>query len=172
MEYSDLIQSRESIRNYDPERPVSKEILEKILNAGRIAPSACNIQPWKFLIISSSHVLEKVRASYNKVWFKDAPHIFVIVGFRDQAWTRSYDGYNSIETDVAIALTHILLAAENEGVGTCWIEAYNPAILREALNLKDDQVIFGITPLGYPRRGFSKAMNKQRKPLEDIVEFL
>ena len=172
MEYSDLILSRESIRNYDPGRPVSKEILEKILNAGRLAPSACNLQPFKFLVISSSNVLEKVRASYNKVWFKEAPHILVIVGLRDQAWKRSYDGYNSIETDVAIAMTHIILAAENEGVGTCWIEAYNPAILTDALNIKGEQVIFGITPLGYPKPGFQKSMNKQRKSLEDIVEFL
>ena len=172
MEYTDLILSRESIRNYDPGRPVSKEILEKILNAGRLAPSACNLQPFKFLVISSSNVLEKVRASYNKVWFKEAPHILVIVGLRDQAWKRSYDGYNSIETDVAIAMTHIILAAENEGVGTCWIEAYNPAILTDALNIKGEQVIFGITPLGYPKSGFQKSMNKQRKSLGDIVEFV
>ena len=172
MEYTDLILARESIRNYDPDRPLSKEILEKILNAGRLAPSACNLQPYKFLVISSSAVLDKVRASYNKVWFKEAPHILVILGLKDQAWKRSYDGYNSIETDVAIAMTHIILAAENEGVCTCWIEAYNPAILREALNIKDNQVIFGITPLGYSKPGFRKALNKQRKSLGDIVEFL
>jgi nitroreductase len=172
MEYSELIRTRESIRNYDPEKPVPKEILEKILDAGRYAPSACNIQPWKFLVVSSAAVLEKVRASYNKVWFKDAPHILVIVGFRNQSWIRSYDGYNSIETDLAIAMTHILLAAENEGVATCWIEAYNPSILREGLNIKGDQVIFGITPLGYPRPGFRKTKNKQRKPFGDIAEFL
>jgi len=172
MEYYDLIRLRESIRNYDPDRQVPKEILEKILDAGRLAPSACNLQPYKFLVISSSPVLEKVRASYNKVWFKEAPHILVILGLREQAWNRSYDGYNSIETDLAIAMTHIILAAENEGVGTCWIEAYNPAMLKEALNIKDNQVIFGITPLGYQKPGFRKVMNKQRKPLGDIVEFL
>jgi nitroreductase len=172
MEYSDLIRSRESVRNYDPDHPVSKEILEKILNAARLAPSACNYQPYKILLILSSRILEKVRASYNKEWFKDAPHVLVITGLRDKAWKRSYDGYNSIETDVAIALTHIILAAENEGVATCWIEAYNPAILNEALNIGDNQVIFGITPLGYPRPGFKKAMNKQRKSLGDIVEYL
>jgi nitroreductase len=172
MEYSDLIRTRESIRNYDPGRPVPKEILEKILDAGRIAPSACNNQPWKFLVISSSKVLEKVRASYNREWFKEAPHILVILGLRDQAWNRSYDGYNPIETDVAIALTHIILAAENEGVGTCWIAAYNPVILREALNLKENQLVFGITPLGYPKPGFMKSFTKKRKAMEDIVEFL
>ena len=172
MEYTVLIRSRESIRNYDPNRPVFKEIMEKILDAGRLAPSACNYQPWKFLLVSSNIMLEKVRACYTPGWFKDAPHILVILGLRDEAWKRSYDGYNSIETDVAIAMTHIILAAENEGVGACWIEAYNPVILRDALNLVEGQVIYGITPLGYPKSGFKKTLKKERKPLEDIVEYL
>jgi nitroreductase len=172
MEYYELIRTRESIRNYDPNRPVPKEILEKILDAGRLAPSACNYQPWKFLVISSSAMLEKVRACYNRDWFKDAPHIIVVLGLRDQAWIRSYDGYNSIETDVAIAMTHIILAAENEAIGACWIAAYNPALLKEALNLNENQLIFGITPLGYQKPGFQKVLIKKRKSLEDIVEFL
>ena len=172
MEYYELIRLRESIRNYDPSRPISKEILEKILDAGRVAPSACNNQPWKFLVISSSPLLEKVKESYNREWFKEAPHILVIIGLRDQAWIRSYDGYNSIETDIAIAMTHIILAAENEGVGTCWIAHYNPVILREAIKLEDNQLIFGITPLGYPKPGFKKTLNKKRKPLGDVAEFL
>jgi nitroreductase len=172
MEYTDLIQSRESIRNYDPNRPVGKKILINILDAGRIAPSACNIQPWKFLLISSTELLQKVKECYNRDWFKDAPHILVITGYKDQAWIRSYDGYNSIETDAAIALTHIILAAENEGVGTCWIAHYNPLQLKETLNLDDNQIIFGITPLGYPKQGFVKTLNKKRKPLSEIAEFL
>lgn len=73
MEYNDLIRIRESVRNYDPFRPVPKEILEKILEAGRVSPSACNIQPWKFLAISSSPLLDKVKESYNRDWFKDTP---------------------------------------------------------------------------------------------------
>lgn len=172
MEYTELIKSRESVRNYDPERPVAKEILERILNAGRMAPSACNYQPWKFLVISSSAMLEKVKACYQRDWFKDAPHILVILGLKDQAWKRSYDGYNSIETDVAIAMTHIVLAAENEGVGACWVAAYNPVLLKEAINPKENQLIFGITPLGYPKHGFKKSSEKKRKLLSDIVDFL
>jgi nitroreductase len=172
MEYYDLIRSRESVRNYDPGKPVPKEIIEKILDAGRLAPSACNYQPYKFLVISSSEQLQKVRACYGREWFKDAPHILVVPGLKDEVWKRSYDGYNSIETDVAIALTHIILAAENEGVATCWIAAYNPVILREALNLNENQLIFGITPLGYPKPGFKKSFNKKRKSLGDIVEYI
>jgi nitroreductase len=172
MEYTELIRTRESVRNYDPNRSVPKEILEKILDAGRLAPSACNYQPWKFLVISSSAMLEKVKACYNRDWFKDAPHILVVLGLRDQAWNRSYDGYNSVETDVAIAMTHIILAAENEGLGTCWIAAYNPVKLKEAINPDSNQLIFGITPLGYPKPGFKKTLTKERKPLSDVVEFL
>jgi nitroreductase len=172
MEYTELIRTRESVRNYDPNRPVPKEILEKILDAGRLAPSARNYQPWKFLVISSSALLEKVRACYQRDWLKDAPHILVVLGLRNQAWNRGYDGYNSVETDVAIAMTHIILAAENEGVGACWIAAYNPVLLKEALNPDENQLIFGITPLGYPKPGFQKTTIKNRKSLEDIVEFL
>jgi len=172
MEFYNLIISRESIRNYDPDRQVPKQILEKILNAGRIAPSACNIQPWKFLVVSSPEMLEKVRACYSRDWFRDAPHVLIVIGLKDKAWKRSFDGYNSIETDVAIAMTHLILAAENEGVGTCWIEAYNPAILRKALSLSEDQLVFGITPLGFTKPGFYKNAIKNRKPLDEIVEFL
>jgi nitroreductase len=172
MEYTELILTRESIRDYDANNPVSKEILEKILNAGRMAPSAKNLQPWVFLVIETPEMLKKVKACYQGKWFHDAPHILVVLGLRDKAWVRGYDKYNSIETDLAIVMTHLILAAENEGVGTCWIEAYDPAILRNALELNENQVVFGITPLGYPSKGFSKRGNKSRKSLAEIVRYL
>lgn len=172
MEFAKLINSRESIRNYDPQCPLSKETLEIILEAGRLAPSANNMQPWKFLVISSYPMLEKVRACYHREWFREAPHILVVTGYKDRAWKRSSDGYNSIETDLAIAMTHMILAAGNEGIGTCWIANYDPVILKDALGLSDEQVVFGITPLGYQKPGFSKAANKNRKPLNEIAEFM
>jgi nitroreductase len=172
MEYTELIRSRVSVRNYNPNRPVPKEILERILDAGRLAPSACNYQPWKFLLISSKAMIEKVKSCYERGWLKDAPHILVAIGLKDQAWIRSYDEYNSIETDVTIAMTHIILAAENEGVSTCWIAAYNPALLKKVLNATENQIIFGITPLGYPKPGYQKPSEKKRKSLDEIVEFL
>jgi nitroreductase len=172
MEYTELIRARESVRNYDPDRSVPREILMRILDAGRLAPSACNLQPWKFLVISSSDLLEKVKACYRRDWLRDPPHILVMLGLKDQAWSRTYDGYNSVETDVAIAMTHIILAAENEGIGTCWIAAYDPALLREIIKPGENQMIYGITPLGYPGAGFRKTMIKRRKLLEEVVEFL
>jgi len=172
MEFTELIYGRESIRDYDPKKPVSKETLDKILDAGRIAPSAKNLQPWKFLVIQSPEMLEKVRTCYKGEWFKSAPVILVVIGNKDKAWIRSYDGYISIETDLTIAMTHLILAAENEGVGTCFIEAYDPEILRNVLTLKENQVVYSITPLGYPHDGFKKRGNKLRKPLSEVVEYL
>jgi nitroreductase len=172
MDFTKLIQQRESIRNYDPARPVPREVLDRIMEAGRLAPSACNIQPWQFLVIESPALLRAVKACYFKPWFHDAPQILVVVGFRKSAWVRTYDGYNSLETDIAIAFTHLMLAAENEGVGTCWIEAYDPVVLRKALDLKENEEVFGITPLGYPREGFVKKGIKNRKSPGEVVRYL
>jgi nitroreductase len=170
MDFYELIGGRESIRSYDPDRPVDDETLNRILEAGRLAPSAVNYQPWRFLLISSPEMLAKVRPCYGRDWFSDAPHVLVIVGNLDDAWVRKTDGYNSIETDLTIAMDHMILAAEYEGVATCWIEAYDPYKLREALDLKESEKVFSITPLGYPKAGFKKKGEKKRKPLSEIVE--
>ncbi len=169
MEFTTLIRERESIRNYDPARTVEEDILNRILDAGRVAPSASNRQPWTFVLVSSSEKLKEVRKCYHKDWFKDAPHILVLVGHPSQAWERSYDGYNSMETDATIAMDHMILAAENEGVGTCWIVAYDKDTLTSALGLGEDESVFCITPLGYPRKGFQKKRNKIRKELSAVV---
>jgi nitroreductase len=172
MEFNELIRSRESIRNYDPDRPVSKEIIIRILEAGRLAPSAKNLQPWKFLVISSPDLLDRVKACYRRDWLRDAPHIVVMTGLKEQAWIRNYDGYNSVETDVTIAMTHIILAAENEGVAACWIAAFDPVMLRDVLSPNPNQVIYGLTPLGYPKKGFTRSNLKIRKPLDEVAKFI
>ena len=172
MDFYEVITKRESIRNYDSNKKISEEILNRILEAGRIAPSAANLQPWKFILISSPEILEKIKRCYNTSWFRDAPHILVVIGDREKAWVRKSDGYNSLETDLTIAMDHMILAAENEGVATCWIAAFKPEVLRKSLQLKETEEVFAITPLGYPKVGFKKEGNKQRKMLKEIVEFM
>lgn len=172
MDFTDVITGRESVRNYDPARPVPRAVLERVLEAGRIAPSAANRQPWRFVMVSSPEALGGVRACYGQPWFRDAPHVLVVKGRRDEAWKRARDGYVAIETDLTIAMDHMILAAENEGLGTCWIAAFDPDVLRQALRLVPEEVVFAITPLGYPRAGYVKRANKQRKPLAEVAEFL
>ncbi len=172
MEYYKLIETRESVRNYDPDKKVSDEVLKRILNAGRLAPSAANRQPWTFYLVSSGEILKMVKQSYQREWFRDAPHVLVVAGDKTNSWVRPYDGYNSIETDLAIAMDHMILAAENEGVSTCWIIAFDYEKLREVLNLNENQVVYCITPLGYPKEGYKKHGNKKRKSLDEIVKWL
>jgi nitroreductase len=117
-------------------------------------------------------MLEKVRPCYESKWFQSAPHILIAKGNRKEAWTRSPDGYNSLETDLTIAMDHMILAAEYEGIATCWIAAFSSDVLRGVLDLNENEEVFAITPLGYPPAGFSKKGQKQRKPFEEVVTFI
>jgi len=172
MEFRDLIHKRKSVRSYDPSRPVPREILEKIVDAGRLAPSAANRQPWRFCVVSSPEILAKVRMCYGREWFRNAPHVLVVIGKKDQAWVRGADGYNSVETDTAIAMTHMLLAAENEGVAGCWIANFDPVKIRESIRIAGNEIIYAITPLGYPLPGFECTPEKIRKSLPEVAEFI
>ena len=171
MDFLEVVRTRSSVRDYDPSRPVARPVLERILEAGRLAPSAANRQPWRFLVISSPEGLAKVRRCYAKPWFHDAPHVLAVVGSAKAAWTRQADGWNSLETDLTIAMDHLVLAAANEGVGTCWIANFKPDELRAALGLDDDQRVFAVTPLGYPRQGADAGRLKERKAFDEVVEF-
>jgi nitroreductase len=167
----DLVETRKSVRGYDTNRPVAPQILERVLDAGRLAPSAKNLQPWKFLLISSPEMLAKVRPCYKRDWFQQAPHILVVTGDRNEAWVRPSDGWNSLETDLAIAMDHLILAAHAEGLATCWISAFDPAMLREALDLKPSEEVFALTPLGYASAD-AQTRPKTRKPLDEVVRYL
>ena len=172
MEFSELIVKRESVRNFDSNHPIPQQVLDRILNAGRVAPSAANRQPWEFVVITSPAGLEKVRRCYQRPWFHEVPAVLAVKGDKEKAWVRSYDGYNALETDLTIAMDHIILAAANEGLGTCWIAAFDPVILREALALKPNEVVYAITALGYPGASYQPKNTKDRKDLSAIVSYL
>ncbi len=172
MNFHELISERESIRSYDPDRKIPKDILKRILNAGRLAPSAANRQPWELILVLSEKMLKEIRPCYKADWFQAAPHILIVKGYKDKAWIRSSDRYNSLETDLTIAMDHMILAAEYEGIGTCWIAAFTPEFLRHALDLKENEEVYAITPLGYPVNGFEKKGSKIRKSFEEVVKFI
>jgi nitroreductase len=169
--YFELINNRRSIRNYDPKKNIPDNILKKILEAGRIAPSAANRQPWKFVIVKDHATRSKINESYSRDWFHHAPYVLVAIGYPDQAWVRP-DGYNAIETDLTIAMDHMILAAESLGIGTCWIAAFDSKILKEALNLKGEEVIYSISPLGYPHDDYKKKNTYIRKDFDQVAEII
>lgn len=172
MNFQELIRFRESVRSYDPERKLEENTLKRILEAGRLAPSAANRQPWIFYVVSSEEALAKVHGCYDKSWFREAPHVLVVAGKRENAWTRQYDGYNALETDLTIAMDHMILAAAAESVGTCWIAAFDPEKLRQTGLIDPGETVFAITPLGYPKAGYTWDREKTRKSPEDITRFI
>lgn len=167
----EVIRNRESIRSYDPDRSVDRDVLNRILEAGRLAPSATNRQPWQILVFESEQALKKIKRCYAKDWFHDAPVVIAVKGRRADAWVRA-DGYNSLETDLTIIMTHLILAAESEGLGTCWIANFDYEKLREELELGEDEHVYAITPVGYTPKSFSKKHNNLRKTLDEIAVFL
>ncbi len=172
MNFYELVAQRESIRSYDPDRKIPEDILRRVLDAGRLAPSAKNGQPWQFILVSSPEMLKEIRSCYHARWFQDATYILIVKGDKNMAWERSSDGYNTLETDLAIAMDHIILAAEYEGLGTCWVAAFSPDLLKKVLRLQENEKVFALTPLGYPPAGFTKKCRKMRRPFEDVVSFL
>lgn len=160
MNFLKLIEQRESVRSYDPNKKLSHDVLLQIAEAGRLAPSAANRQPWRFVFVSSPEMLLSLHNVYNREWFAEAPHILLVIGDKSKSWIRS-DGYNSVETDLAIVMDHMILMAESLGIASCWVGNFDYLSLRNLLNLSDTEEVFALTPLGYAKQGFAKKILKQ-----------
>ncbi|MFV0290145.1 MAG: nitroreductase family protein [Mangrovibacterium sp.] len=167
MKVLSAIQNRYSERMYKSKR-IKNEEMNLILEAARLAPSACNRQPWKFIVISDKDNLEKVYAAYPKAWFSSAPQVIVACGEYDEAWRKNSDeGKSSLDLDVAIAIDHMTIQAAELGVGTCWICAFDEELVKELLQLPDNVQAIALIPVGYPA---SATINKKdRKDLKEIV---
>lgn len=169
MDVMSAIQNRYSERMYKSKR-IKTEELYQILEAGRLAPSACNKQPWKFIVISEEESLKKLCEAYPKDWFSAVPQVIVICGEQEEAWTRaSFDYKSSLDIDAAIAIDHMTLCATELGIGTCWVCAFNPTLVSELLQLPQGVEPIALLPIGYPAS--ASGNKKQRKSIQEIVFF-
>lgn len=169
MNYDDFLTlalRRYSCRNYSSEA-VSKETIEQILEIAHIAPSACNKQPWKFLVIQSAKGCQTIHSCYSREWIKTAFTFIVALGIHDMAWHRAEDGKDHTDVDLSIAIEHICLAATSLGLGSCWVCNFDAEKLTKALELPDGIEPIAIIPLGYPTT--LDVPSKVRKPFNDIV---
>ncbi|MBB4037381.1 nitroreductase [Dysgonomonas hofstadii] len=172
MSLKELIENRYSVRAY-LSQIVEDEKIEYILECARLAPSACNLQPWKFYVIADGDMQQKVHKAYDRDWFKTAPIQIIVCEDTSASWKRkNYDNKDHADIDAAIAAEHICLAAAEIGLGTCWICNFNPQILREALSLPSHIEPVAIFPIGYTDEESSKPTEKKRKPLSDITEWI
>jgi nitroreductase len=164
MEFSELIHVRRSIRGYKPD-PVPQEMLNRILEAARSAPTAANRQPFQIVIVTDPETRAGFKEAYDREWFWSAPAILVGCVDRAKAWQRS-DGFNAAEVDLAIVFDHLILAAANEGLGSCWICHFNEPKVKELLGIPPNIQVVAMTPLGFPAAAPRPFM---RKPLAELV---
>ncbi len=166
MQFLELARQRYSVRAYKNE-PVEEEKLDYVLNAMRLAPTAVNHQPFRFIILPTANKRETIIDIFHKEWIADAPLIICACGIPSKGWQRS-DGVDFTPIDVAIATDHLILAATEIGLGTCWVASFDTRKLRTLLGIPETAVPYIVTPLGYPNVAPEA---KERKPLSAIVRY-
>ena len=158
MDFMEVVKTRRSIRRYKPD-PIPDEILNQILETARIAPSAAHRQPWHFIVVKNPETKKKLEISS---WASEAP--VVIVGCGDANVSARW-----YMVDLAIAFEHIVLAAANFGLGTCWMGKLGiDETIKKVLNIPEHIKVVAITPLGYPAE---TPGSKARKSMSEIVHY-
>ena len=167
MEFNTVLQRRYSCRAFSP-TPVEQEKVDRILEAGRIAPTAVNKQPVHLWAISDPGTLEAIKGVTRSNY--GAPLILVVGCRPANAWVRRYDGRNGAEVDASIVATYLMLAAENEGLSTLWVGSFDPSLLRGILPDAEGYEVVAMINVGYPSPDSKpSAMHGERKPVGELV---
>ncbi len=168
MEILEAIKSGKSVSKFKPV-PVPEKKVQAVFGAARLAPSAENLQPWRFIVVSDEDLKRQVAAACtNAKRLPDAPLLVVACARLDDA-VATVGGYmNSYPVDIGMALSHLSLAATSEGLGTSWVFAFNEEKVRAALRIPDDAKVVGLSPLGYPE---AREPPEGRKHLSEILSY-
>lgn len=168
MKVLDVIQKRRSVRKYK-EDPIPEKAFMRVLEAARLAPSGKNFQPWKFIIVKDKALKEKLaQASAGQFFMAEAPIIIVGCGFPDNCYAHMGRYMKSWSVDVTIALEHLILQAQEEGLGTCWIGSFEEEEVKAILNIPENVKVLALTPLGYPDE---IPRFRGRKSLDEIISY-
>lgn len=168
MTFADLARARYSVRAYQPD-PVPDDLLAAVLEAGRLAPTASNRQPFRIVVIHTAGREEALGRVYSRPWFVAAPIVLAVCSVPSEAWARvNHDGRSYADVDAAIAMDHMVLAAADVGLGTCWVAAFDPAAAREVLGVPDEVEPLLFTPLGFPA---DRPKAKDRRSVEELVRY-
>ena len=148
--------------------PVSKDKLDMILEAGRLAPSAANLQPTRIWVIKSEEALARLRA-VNSCY--GAPVVLAVGCRNEEAWVRPCDGVNAAKTDAAVVLTHLMLTATDMGLANMWIWDFNPSKLREVFPEMREHGLYGLLAIGHPASAEGKPteLHTVRKTIDEMV---
>lgn len=168
MHFKQLIKARYAVREYF-ENKVDRKLLQEVINAGRLAPSAANKQPWHFVAVDDEKILKQIRTAYERDWFYKVPAMIIIYGDHKASWKRSYDQKDHCDIDVAISIDHMTLMATELGLGTCWVCHFNPEVINEIIEKEDHWEPVAILTIGYPIQ--TKAPDKMRKDINEVMSF-
>jgi nitroreductase len=177
MEFIDVIKARNSVREYS-EKQVEDEKINYIFECARLAPSWANKQCWRFIVIKNKETIEQIaKTTIINRWLKTAP--VVLVACADPTESGSNNSLQYFTVDVSIAFEHVILAATDLGLGTCWIAEFHEEKLKGLLEVPKRIRIVALTPLGYPvdKRGITEQITKtllkakKRKTLDEIVHY-
>ena len=169
MDFLKLAEERYSVRSFT-EKAVTQDDLDKILKAGYVAPTACNLQPQRILVINSQEAIAKLKKC-TKCHFNASTALLVCYS-KEACWKRRYDGANSGEIDASIVTTHMMLEAAAIGVGTTWVMHFDPAAMREAFAVPEDLEMTALLVMGYPAEDAAPiAMHSEFKPMEELVKY-
>ena len=163
MDIYEAIENRYSVRSYQ-DRQIEQAKLERVLDAGRMAPSARNAQDWKFIIVQERDLRESIAKAAEQPFLARAPVILAVVATDPER--RMECGVLSGPVDCAMAIDHMTLAAVSEGLGTCWIGHFNQDACCKLLDVPPTAVIIELLAMGYPG---DKPALKSRKPINDVA---
>ena len=170
MDFYTLIHNRYSCRAFDA-KAVEQDKVSRILEAGRIAPTAVNKQPVHVWAVTNPDMLEAIKSVTRSNY--GAPLILVVGCRPSDAWVRRYDGKNGAEVDASIVATYLMLAAENEGLATLWVGSFDPALLKDILPDTAGYELVAMINVGNPADGSEpSAMHRSRIPMEEFVTIL
>lgn len=170
MEFTEVVKNRFSCKKYS-DRPVEEAKLAEILEAGRVAPTAKNLQEQRIYVVRSEEALQKIDAATPCRY--GAPVCLVVAFDKDRMFTYPGEKRTSGVEDATIVATHMVLAAANAGVDSCWINFFDPDKLAQALGLPENEEVLMILDLGYRAEGHGPLANHHsRKPLEETVTYL
>lgn len=167
MEFEKLISERYSVRTFKKE-PLQQEVIDKILAAGHKAPTGCNYQPQRILVLNTEQAMSKL-AECTKCHF-NAPAAMLICYNRDESWVRSYDGALSAPVDAAIVTTHMMLAAHEQDVGSCWVMHFDPSAMRETFHIPENIEPVALLVMGYPTPDAKPLeLHSKYRPMDEVV---
>jgi len=167
MDFETLISERYSVRSFRPEH-LPKDVIDKILVAGHKAPTGCNYQPQRILVINTDESIEKLKKCTKCHFY--APTAMLVCHNKEESWVRKYDGALSSPVDAVIVTTYMMLAAQNEGVGACWVMHFDPAAIREAFNIPASVEPIALLVMGYPSDDAKPLdMHFKSRPINETV---